>query len=125
MIVNCDELTQLLPDLVDGTLTPELQAAVEAALPDCPDCQRDLEIARQVRVLLTTLQSERPELHLPADFELRLLARVRNQQANVDILDLSSLAFGTWLVEFINMLGGLIAPASPGLTNPARPLASN
>jgi anti-sigma factor RsiW len=122
--MNCDELAELLPDLVDGTLAPEVQAEAEAALPGCPDCQRDLAIAREVRSLLTALQSQQPELRLPADFEVRLLARVRNQQANVDIFDLSSLALGTWLVEFINLIGGLIAPTSSGLTNPNPPPVS-
>ncbi len=122
--MDCDELAQLLPDLVDGTLSPEVRTAVEDALPGCPDCQRELAIAQEVRTLLITLQSQRPELRLPVDFEVRLLARVRNQQANVAILDLSSLAFGHWLVDFINLIGGLIDVSSSGLTNPNPPPAA-
>ena len=122
--MNCDELAELLPDLIDGTLAPETRAAAEEALPACPDCQRDLAIAQQVRTMLTSMQSQRPELRLPADFEVRLLARVRNQQANVDMVDLASLVFGAWLVEFINLLGDVFNPASAGLTHPTPPPAA-
>ncbi|GAC1364359.1 MAG: hypothetical protein NVS2B12_07560 [Ktedonobacteraceae bacterium] len=116
--MNCEELAQLLPDLVDGTLAADVLVQAQAALPGCPDCQRDLELARQIRTLLITLQSEQPELRLPVGFEARLLARVRNQQAGLDIFDLSSQAFAAWLVELINLIGGLISIA------PARTAAS-
>ena len=43
--------------------------------------------------ILVTLQSEQPNLRVPTGFEARLLARVRSQQANLDILDLTSQAF--------------------------------
>ena len=110
--MNCEELNLLLPDLVDGTLSPEVRAEAEAALPGCPDCQRDLEIARQIRGILVMLQSEQPTLRVPAGFEARLLSRIRSQQANLDILDLSSQAFAAWLIELINLIGGLIDPSS-------------
>ncbi len=111
--MNCEELSQLLPDLVDDTLVGDVRVQAEAALLQCPDCQRDLEIARQIRSLLVTLQSQQPALHVPAGFEARLLARVRNQQAGLEILDLSSQAFVAWLVEFINLVGGLLNSPSP------------
>ena len=111
--MNCEELTQLLPDLVDDTLVGDVRAQAEAALLECPDCQRDLEIARQIRTLLVTLQSQQPALRVPAGFEARLLARVRTQQAGLEILDLSSQTFVAWLVELINLVGGLINSPSP------------
>ncbi len=111
--MNCEELNQLLPDLVDNTLVGDVRAQAEAALLECPDCQRDLEIARQIRTLLVTLQSQQPAMRVPAGFEARLLARVRTQQAGLEILDLSSQAFVTWLIEFINLVGGLINSPSP------------
>ena len=110
--MNCEELTQLLPDLVDGTLPVDIRIQAEAALLECPDCQRDLDIARQIRGILVTLQSEQPNLRVPAGFEARLLARVRSQQANLDILDLTSQVFAAWLVELINLIGGLINTSS-------------
>ncbi|MBA2681439.1 MAG: hypothetical protein H0U76_23955 [Ktedonobacteraceae bacterium] len=111
--MNCEELNQLLPDLVDDTLVGDVRIQAEAALLECPDCQRDLQIARQIRTLLITLQSQQPSLQVPPGFEARLLARVRTQQAGLEILDLSSQTFVAWLVEFINLVGGLINAPSP------------
>lgn len=113
--MNCEELTLLLPDLVDDTLVGDMRTQAEAALLECPDCQRDLEIARQIRTLLMTLQSQQPTLRVPAGFESRLLARVRTQQAGLEILDLSSQTFVAWLVELISLVGGLInGPSQAG-----------
>ena len=110
--MNCEELAQLIPDIVDGTVPAPLLAEAEAALPQCPDCQRELAIARQVRAFLLELQVEHAELRLPVGFETRLLAQVRAQHGGLELLDLSSRAFGMWLVELINLIGGLLDPGS-------------
>ena len=110
--MNCEELAQLIPDLVDGTVPASLLAEAEAALPQCPDCQRELAIARQVRAFLLELQTEHADLRIPAGFEARLLAQIRAQHSGVELLDLSSRAFGMWLVELINLIGGLLDPGS-------------
>ncbi len=47
--MNCEELAQLIPDMVDGTLSADVLAEARATLPQCPDCQREFEIASQVR----------------------------------------------------------------------------
>jgi hypothetical protein len=108
--MKCKELSALIPDLVDGTLAPEVQAEAEAALPGCPDCQHELEIARQIRALLLELQAQNEQFKVPPGFEARLLARVRSQSGGLDLFDLSSKAFGVWLVELINLIGGLLDP---------------
>src|SRR5579863_6780997 len=108
--MNCDELANLLPDLVDGTLSDEQRAEAEAALPLCPDCQRELELARQVRAFMVQLQAEYAYVHIPAGFETRLLTKVRAQHSGLDLLDLSSVALVIWLVELLNLLGGLLNP---------------
>ncbi len=110
MAMNQEELVQLLPDLVDGTVTDVLRVEAEAALQLYPEVQRDLEIARQIRTMLATLQADYPELRVPAGFEAKLLARVRKQSAGLDVLDLSCTTFTAWLVEFINLIGGLLVP---------------
>jgi anti-sigma factor RsiW len=119
--MNCDELANVLPDLVDGTLSDEQRTEAEAALPLCPECQRDLEIARQVRAFMVRLQAEYANVHIPATFEARLLARVRAQHSGVELLDLSSVAFVAWLVELLNLLGSLLDPQAgsqrPGMTS--------
>jgi anti-sigma factor RsiW len=119
--MNCKELSKLIPDLVDGNLAAEVRSEAEAALPGCPDCQRELEIARQVRAFLVQLQSENDQFQVPAGFEDRLLERVRRQGGNLDLLDLSSKAFGIWLLELINLIGGLLDPAyRPVKAQPSR-----
>jgi len=110
--MNCEELVQLIPDLVDGTVPASLLAEAEAALPQCPDCQRELALARQVRAFLLELQAEHADLRIPASFEARLLAQIRAQHTGLELLDLSSRAFGMWLVELINLIGGLLDPGS-------------
>jgi anti-sigma factor RsiW len=110
--MNCDELANLLPDLVDGTLSEEQRAEAEATLPLCPECQRELEIARQVRAFMVRLQAEYANVHIPAGFEARLLAKVRAHHSGSELLDLSSVAFVVWLIEFLNLLGGLIDPGA-------------
>lgn len=112
--MNCDELAALLPDLVDGTLAADVRAEAEAALPQCPECQQELEIARQVHTLLFQLQAEQADLRIPAGFEARLLAKVRAQHSGKELLDLSSKAFVLWLLEFIELVGGLIDPHANG-----------
>lgn len=119
--MNCDELASLLPDLVDGTLSDEQRAEAEAALPACAECQQELALARQVRAFLVQWQAEYADVRIPAGFEARLLAHVRAQQSNREFLDLSSVAFVTWLVEVLNLLGGLLDPQAktrqPGLSS--------
>ncbi len=110
--MNCEELTQLLPDLVDGTLPEALLAEAEEALAQCPDCRRELEAARQIQTLFATLRSENVQLQVPAGFEVRLLARVHRQSGGLELLDLSSRAFLMWVIELINLIGGLVNPTS-------------
>lgn len=110
--MNCEELRQYLPDLVDGSLTPELLAEAQSVLADCPDCQREYEIAHRVRAFLLELQAENANIRIPAGFEARLLARVRAHHSGLELLELSSHAFGNWLVELLNLIGGLIDPVA-------------
>lgn len=110
--MNCNELMQLLPDLIDGTLTTEQRAEAEIALLECPDCQQQLEFAQQVHLFLVQMQSENEQFRVPPGFEAKLLARVRQQHGNLDLLDLSSKAFAQWLIELINLIGGLIDPSA-------------
>ncbi len=113
-MMNQEEITLLIPDLVDGTLSDDERSQAEAALQQYPELQRDLEIARQVRTVLATLQANYPEMRVSAGFEARLVARVRERSAGLEILDLSCTAFAEWLIEFINLLSGLFVPvASP------------
>ncbi len=105
--MTCDELLELIPDMVDGTLSPEVRTEAAATLPGCPDCQRQLEIAQRVREVLAEIRLQ-SAVNLPAGFEARLIARIQQQNAGIDLLDLSSRAFGVWLAELVNLIGGLL-----------------
>ncbi len=106
--MNCKELSVLIPDLVDGTLSPEVRAEAEVALVDCAEAQRELEIARRVREFLVELQAENAQFQVPPGFEAKLIARIQSQGGTLDLLDLSSKAFGFWLIELANLVGGLL-----------------
>ena len=108
--MNCKELATLIPDMVDGTISAEVLAEAEAALTGCPEAQRELEIARQIRAFLAQLQAENAGFRVPPGFEARLLERVQRQSGSLDLFDLSSKAFGVWLIELINLIGGLLDP---------------
>lgn len=108
--MNCDELAQLLPDLIDGTVTEAQRAEAEEALANCPDCQQQLELARQVHLFLAQMQAENEQFRVPVGFEARLLARIRQQHGHLDLLDLSSKTFVQWLIELVALVGGLLVP---------------
>jgi len=114
--MNCEELAQLIPDLVDGTLSSDVLAEAEATLPQCPECEQELAVARQIRAFLVRMQAENVNLRVPVGFEARLLARVQAQHSNMELLDLSSKIFGAWLVELLNLIGGLIDPDAQSAT---------
>jgi anti-sigma factor RsiW len=109
-MMTCEELTQLLPDLVDGTLSEVVRTEAEGALQACPECQRELDIARRVRAFLVELQAEYTDVYIPEGFEARLLARVRSESQGLELLNLSSQAFALWLLELLLLLGGLFRP---------------
>lgn len=119
--MTCEELANLLPDLMDDTLAPEVKLEAEAALARCPDCQKEIEAARQIRALLTKLQAGNVQLQPSAAFEARLFARIRQQKHGLALLDLSSRGFGLWLIEFINIIGHLVnagAQSTPRASQP-------
>lgn len=105
--MDCEQLRQLLPDLIDGILPEQVRLEAEAALPACPDCQREYVLASQVRAFLIQLQEENEQFRVSADFERRLIERVKRQSSQLELLDLSSRAFADWLLELIKLIGGL------------------
>ncbi|HVB25764.1 MAG TPA: hypothetical protein VNG51_27755 [Ktedonobacteraceae bacterium] len=108
--MNCDELAQFIPDMVESSLPTDVLTEAEAMLPHCPECERELAVARQIRSFLLRMQAENANLRVPVGFEARLLARVQAQHSSLELLDLSSNIFGAWLVEMLNLIGGLIDP---------------
>ncbi|WP_052888046.1 anti-sigma factor family protein [Thermogemmatispora carboxidivorans] len=108
--MNCDELRSLLPELVDGHLSPAQQAEARAALAVCPDCRREFEIARQVHVFFQVLRQREGAVSLSVNLERRVLARLHQERCSLELLDLSALALTTWLRELLHMLGAFLVP---------------
>ena len=107
--MNCEELRLLIPDIVDDLLPAELRPEVDEALAHCPECQQEIEMTQQVRTVLTTLQVNYPQMTVPSGFERSLLARLQQRQQGLELFDLTSKAFVEWLIEWINLVGGLIS----------------
>src|SRR5690349_18553850 len=92
-----------LTDLVDGTLSgPEWDAWLVAH----PDAAAEVAIARRVRALMVELRAA--EIAVPAGFEARLMARVRDDTTLLDLLDLGLAGIGRALIELLNALFGLL-----------------
>ena len=109
-----DEHYDWLTDLAGGELAGEaLREVLRARFGAGEEAQRaaaEVEAARRVRSLLLALRAA--EVAMPADFEARLLERVRADQTLLDVLELSLDGFGAALVELINALFSLL-PAAP------------
>jgi hypothetical protein len=103
-----DEEQARLADLADGTLTgPEW----ETWLAGHPEAAAEVEIARRVRLLMVELRAASVEV--PAGFEARLLARVREDKTLLDLLDLGLAGIGRTLIELLNALFGLFPEPQP------------
>jgi hypothetical protein len=99
-----------LTDLAGGELAGEgLRAALSARFNSGEEAERaaaEVETARRVRALMLSLREA--EIEMPADFESRLLERVRGDQTLLDILELYLTCFGSVLLELINALFSLL-----------------
>ena len=103
-----------LKDMVGGELAgDELKAALAARSASADELERalqEVEVARRVRALMFRLREA--EVEVPADFERRVLERVRADQTLLDMLELYLSGFGAALIELINALFSLL-PAAP------------
>ncbi|MBE3564825.1 MAG: zf-HC2 domain-containing protein [Thermogemmatispora sp.] len=108
--MNCDELRSLLPELVDGSLSPAQQAEARAALAVCPECRREFEVARQVHAFFQVLRQREGTVPLSVNLERRVLARLHQERCSLELLDLSAPALTTWLRELLHMLGAFLVP---------------
>lgn len=96
------EITELVEN-------PPAGVAWEAWLQAHPDMASEIEIARRVRGFMQQL--EQADIAVPADFEARLLERIRADKTLLDLLDLSLSGFGRALIELLNLLFGLLPSA--------------
>jgi hypothetical protein len=93
-----------LTDLADGTLAgPEWDAWLAAH----PDEAAEVAIARRVRALMLELQAA--AIPVPAGFEARLMARVREDTTLLELLDLGLAGLGRVLLDLLDALFGLFS----------------
>lgn len=90
-------------DLVDGTLAG---SESEAWLTAHPEAVAEIEIARRVRALIAGLRAA--EIEVPADFEARLMERVRGDEAMLSLMDLWLSGLGHALLELLDAFFGLL-----------------
>ena len=103
-----DDPTVNLDDLADGTLSgPEWDAWLAAR----PEAAAEVAIARRVHALVAQLQSA--SIAVPADFEARLMARVRADATLLDLLELHLAGMGRALIEIANALLSLLPQPQP------------
>ena len=75
-------------------------------------------IARRVRELIGRMSAQ--DVIVPAGFEPRLMARIREDRTLLDLIDLGLLGVGRALVDLLNALLSLLpAPAAPASPQPA------
>jgi hypothetical protein len=72
---HCQEIHDLLPDLLYGELSAEEAAQVEKHLTDCPDCRREYEALQGTRQLLDAAPVPMVRIDLP-----RLYAEAAQRQ---------------------------------------------
>lgn len=99
-----------LTDLADGTLAG---AEWDAWLLAHPDMADEVAIARRVRILVGELRAA--SIELPADFEARLLERVREDTTLLELLELGFAGIGRALIELLEALFGLAPSPTVGL----------
>jgi hypothetical protein len=97
-----------LTDLADGMLSG---AEWDTWLAAHPTAAAEVEIARRVHALVAELRLA--AVDMPADFEARLMARVREDATLLDLLELHLAVLGRALLELINALLELLPGPQP------------
>jgi len=79
MVVTCEHVWREISDYLEGEVSPEMRAAMEAHFKDCKHCQAVLDGTRNV---LTLYGDDRAmEFELPAGFDQRLKRRLAQEVA--------------------------------------------
>ena len=88
-----------LTDLADGTFAGP---AWESWLAAHPEQAAEVVTARRIQALLADLRTV--PVTLPADFEARVLERVRGDATVLDLLDLWLAGWGRVLLDFLDLI---------------------
>jgi hypothetical protein len=99
-----------LTEVADGEVDPQ---SAQTWLAEHPELADELEIARRVRRLMIELRAA--EVQLPADFEQRVMERVRADAALLNLLDLWFSGLGVALLELLDAFFALLPQPQPTL----------
>src|SRR5215468_1383163 len=72
MVVNCEHVWQAISDYLEGDVSPELRAAMEAHFKDCKHCMAVLNGSKNV----VELYGDDQLFELPIGFDARLRQRL-------------------------------------------------
>jgi hypothetical protein len=97
-----------LTDLADGTLSG---LEWDAWLAAHPEAAAEIEVARRVRSLVSELRGVL--IDVPANFEARLLERVREDESLLDLLDLGLGGLGRALLELLELCLSFVPGPQP------------
>lgn len=78
-LVTCGRVREWLDPFLDGDLARPEEEALEAHLPDCPDCRAELAMARRLR---EAVREGLPLLTCPPEVTTEVMARVAREAAD-------------------------------------------
>ncbi len=107
--MNCKEICELLTAYLDGEVTPEEKANIEAHLPGCPQCRAELEELSATQVSLRgVLKSIAEEVSLSPEVWEKVRARLDTKGSWLDRLH-RLLTSRTWQVATVTAAVVVIA----------------
>jgi hypothetical protein len=107
--MNCKEICELLTAYLDGEVTPQERAYIEAHLPGCPQCRAELEALSATRDNLRgMLKSMAGEVSPPAQAWEKVRARLEKKGSWLDALH-RLLTSKTWQVATVTAAVVVIA----------------
>jgi len=98
-------------NITDWVDAPPSGPEWEAWLAAHPEIAAEIEIARRVHAFVAELQKS--SVQVPADFEARLMARIRADRTLLDLLDVGLSGFGRAVIELLNLLFSLLPNPTP------------
>lgn len=104
-------MDEVRPDLADLVDDPAAASSWTAWLRDHPDAAAEVDAARRVRALLVELQQA--SIAVPADFQARLMQRIRQDATVLELVDLGLAGLGRAILELLAALFALLPAPQP------------
>jgi hypothetical protein len=111
---NLDWLIDLADQETDGDDLRESLLKRTSSAEELERATKEINISRRVSKLMIKLKTA--EIEVPADFEARLMTKVRNDETMLSLLEIYSTGFCSVLIELFNLISGLLPdPIAPKL----------